>query len=420
MRLRTSLNLAHPPFIYAVVWLLVLFLTNLRLTTQLPVLNANTVILVGGNIVSFWLLYFFVGAAFRRRTVWLLKDIPILVLNKLNRFVRWILAIWLLGTLIEIIYARGVPLLWALNQGLDKNYTNFGIPTFHGLMNALYLLSITALFLDYLACKKRKTLGVLLFLLMWPVLTLGRSVLLGALCQMSAVFFIFHRISIKRLLSLSVLVLLVVWAFGALGDIRGTPNPFVYLVDSQYQETFQKLPSGFLWFYVYVTSPLSNIIANVDQVVPTYIPYYSIAGLFPTVIRDLIFPATLVYHNSFTLVDSGLNVSTFYAGFLSDFGVAGSLIVVVILQLLCVIVYFYAKRKHVWAVLAYAVLFQCIVFSVFYNLFFLQVYIMQILIAWYAIRRVERSALRNTDHGSRAARQSDMEIMPPVNSKSVQ
>ncbi len=390
-------NLANPAMLYTVIWLTVLFLVSLRFTTQLLPLKASMLILIGGNIASFWLLYFVVWTGYPRSPARSFKDIPVAMLIKIKRFVAWMLAIWAVGTFVEIVYFRGVPLLWALSQVQDKNYTDFGIPTLHGFMNALYLFSITALFLDYLVRRNNRILIGVLLLLTWPVLMLGRGILLGALCQMSAVFFIFYRISTRRLLSMALLVLVIVLAFGLIGDIRGTPNPFLSLVDSRYQELFQRLPSGFLWFYVYITSPLGNIIINVDRLTPTYVPYFSITGLFPTVIRDRLFPP-VAHPDVFELVNNSLNVSTFYAGYLSDFGVAGSLIIVGALQLFCALFYIYAKRKQLWAVLSYAVLFQCLVFSPFYNLFFSQVYIMQIMIAWYFVRRMERSVARNTDH----------------------
>jgi oligosaccharide repeat unit polymerase len=215
-------------------------------------------------------------------------------------------------------------------------------------------------------------------------------VLLGVVCQMVAVYLLLYRVSLKPLIKLAMLALIIVVAFGLIGDYRGTQSSLITLVDDRYQNTFQRLPSGFLWFYIYLTSPLSNVVANIDLVQPTYVPYYSIANLIPTVARNVIFPADFVRPDAFQLVVENLNVSTFYAGYLSDFGLAGSILTVALLQLLIVIVYFNAKRKAVWAIIAYAVFFQCLVFSVFYNLLSSQVYVMQIVLALYFGGTVKR------------------------------
>jgi oligosaccharide repeat unit polymerase len=192
--------------------------------------------------------------------------------------------------------------------------------------------------------------------------------------------------------------LLVITVFGWTGDIRGRSTPFSHLVTTQRQsEVFEFLPSGFLWFYVYVTSPLANVINNIDNIQPSYIPHYSIMSLVPSFGRDII--ATGANDDPMERVNQNLTVSTFYSGFIADFGLFGALIAVCVIQFFCVIIYFPAYDERPWAVLAYAVVFECIVFSVFYNLFFLHTYIVQVLFACYL--GVKEKRLKERREGSR-------------------
>jgi oligosaccharide repeat unit polymerase len=300
----------------------------------------------------------------------------------LKVLIKRLLIVWVLGSLFEIIYSGGLPLWWAFSGVPEKNYTDFGLPTFHGLMNALYLFSVTGLFFNFMVTRDRNTLRWSLLLLAWPVFMLGRGIVLCAVGQMAGVYFCLKRVSIKTGLVMVLAAIFLITVFGWTGDIRGRSTPFSYLVNTQRQsEVFEFLPSGFLWFYVYVTSPLANVINNIDHIQPSYVPYHSIINLVPSFGRALIAPGLRA--DSLELVDQSLNVSTFYAGFLSDFGLIGALLAVCILQITCVMIYFPAHDKRPWAVLAYAVVFESILFSVFYNLFFLHTYIIQVLLAFY-------------------------------------
>lgn len=386
---RPLVNLSNPVLLYSLVWLVVLFLVSMRLTTNLLRLNFSTGILVVGNVLSFGLIYGLLrGVTPRREEV--SKENLSRSAYRLTIFIKPLLYAWLIGSLIDIAYSGGVPLFWSLSGEFEKNYTGFGIPTFHGLMNGLYLFVVTGLFFSYMVRRDKKPSRWALLLLAWPIVVLARGVLLSAVCQMAGVYFCLKRVSIKTLSRALVVSVLVIALFGWLGDIRGRDDsPFSYLVNTQEQsEIFQALPSGFLWCYVYVTAPLNNVIDNINRVRPTYVPYRSVINLLPTVTRSWIAPG--VSADSLELVNENLTVSTFYAGFLSDFGLIGALIGICILQFICVTIYSPAHDRRPWAILAYAVLFECITFSVFYNLFFLPTYIFQVLLAFYFRMREKR------------------------------
>lgn len=418
--MKLNINFANPCLVYAFVWLLVLGLVSLKSAINILPLNLETATLVLSNIATFAIIYYF----FKQRIISVETSKQILSnisITKLRIFVRFLLGIWFVGTIFEIIISKGVPLLWIFTNN-NLNYTNFGIPTFHGIMNALYLFSITSLFLEYVANKQKKMLYLIGCLLLWPVIMIGRGILLGALLQMLAIYLLCNKQNIRQILKIIIAAILAISIFGVIGDFRASkidisrsntstaytvdaannnskhefylfPGVFDRYIEREDRFYFHLLPSGFTWFYFYMTSPINNIIANIKNLQPSYVPYYSIFLTIPTVFRDLVFPKKDPTLIKMKPVDSEFNVSTFYVGFLADFGLIGAIISVAILQVFCTIFYLLARQKKIWAMLAYAVIFECIVFSVFFNLFFLPVYLMQIMLAFIFKWYIDRSKL---------------------------
>lgn len=378
-----KIDWVNPFFIFSFIWLLVLALVSLQATKNLLPLNVKTLVLIFSSIFTFAIIFYVLEAKFPGRQS-IKQTISPALMQGLGRFVRVLLCVWLVGTIFEIIVAKGIPLFWIFYKS-KMYYTHFGIHTFHGLMNALYLFSITGLFLEYLVFKKAKLLLCIGMLLLWPVMMIERGILLGAIVQMTAIYFLYQDLNAKRVISLFLISLAVIIAFGFIGDLRflgdykAVVNPYASYITNDYKAIYNHVPSGFTWFYMYMTSPVNNIIANINDLHPSFVPYYSIFYTVPTALRGLIFSQADII--PIKLVDGNLNVSTFYVGFLADFGIKGTIIVVAFLQLFFTWIYLVAKQKQVWAMLAYAVVFECIVFSVFFNLLFLSVYLLQIFFA---------------------------------------
>jgi oligosaccharide repeat unit polymerase len=80
-------------------------------------------------------------------------------------------------------------------------------------------------------------------------------------------------------------------------------------------------------------------------------------------------------------VNESLNTSSFYAGYISDFGAFGAFLIVALIQSIWAWFFISAiKRKNVSEILAYSIVLQCVIFSVFYDLFLLLPYLFQILL----------------------------------------
>lgn len=366
--------MTNPLFVFSSVWFLVLFLYSLGLTTNLvspPVIGLLVIII---NLFGMLVLYLLMCAGRRSKEISLFRE------SKLLGYFKFIVFVWLLGSSFEVYWSGGLPLLWRLVDS-ERLYTEFGVPSFHGVMNAFYLHIVTVSFYLYVRSRGRGFLFFAVILLCWPVLMLGRGILLSAIIQMACVYFYFNRLSPSRLFFLLVLVVSVVFIFGVIGDMRQEVNPFSYLVDQRYDWVFDNLPSGFLWFYVYLTAGLSNFFANIESLSTNFqFGGYAFSNLIPTFLRELL---RLDPRNDVVeFVDANLNTSTIYAGFISDFGALGGIFLVTVVQFFCCLSYSLLVKGNHWGVFAYPVCFQVLVFSIFYDMFFLLPTIFQLVICF--------------------------------------
>lgn len=186
---------------------------------------------------------------------------------------------------------------------------------------------------------------------------------------MSCIYFYLNRLSVKRFLGLFLGAVFVVVTFGVLGDMRQTANPFFYLIKDEYVDIFGSLPSGLLWFYVYLTAGLSNFFNNIDSLATNFQFGYSFSNMLPSVLRTSL--GLDQRNDMLDFVDLNLNTSTIYAGFVSDFGALGSVFMVAFVQLVCCFVYYSLLNGKPWGIFAYSVCFQILAFSIFYDMFFL-------------------------------------------------
>lgn len=289
--------------------------------------------------------------------------------SKMQSVLRLLIIIWFSGSVFDIWYSGGLPFIWALT-GIDKNYTDFGAPSFHGLINSFYFALMGTVFLLFKQTDNRRYLLYTAILFMWPILMLGRGIMLSVAVQLCIISVFYSGARPKKVLFLIFLALLTVVAFGLLGDLRGSENPFFGIIKDEYKRYFEMLPSGFLWVYIYITSPLSNLAHNYLTLTPVWEFYYSSVNLFPTFLR----PSSLDRADNFVFVNEGLNVSTIFASSHSDFGVAGDIILLLILALWTGF-WFRRLTKNSVYILPYSLVGVVLFFSIFYNLFLLYPYL---------------------------------------------
>lgn len=354
----------NPLFIYASIWLGVVFLYSLGLTKNLVAPPAIGFLVILINIFSMVIIYLIVCRRSGKDSIF--RDE--LYFYKIVKFLRILFFIWFIGTLAEVLFSGGVPLFWSFG-GEDKLYTEFGVASLHGILNAIYLQLLTIAFYIFLRYKRYGYFLFVFIMMLWPILMLGRGILLSGIIQMACIYFYFNKLTLWRTTLLLFFSILVVVIFGAVGDMRQTANPFAYLVVDEYSDFFAALPSGFLWFYVYLTAGLSNFFANIEALSTNFNFGYSFSNMLPSVVKNML--GLDSRNDLLVFVDVNLNTSTVYAGFISDFGALGAIILVSIIQFFCCYAYSLLLRGRPWGVFAYAVCFQILMFTIFYDMFFL-------------------------------------------------
>ena len=374
--------LIHPLTLFVSVWLFCFLLYAMHLSGLL-IFDTDDV----GRIVK-WIifpfaiatlifeLFYFVSPKMRRR----FKRVDIddesylqRVEQNLDRWFRY----WLALTVVEIIFSGGVPILWLLT-GSAKTYTDFGLPVIHVFVGSLLsVISLAKLGL-YLLRGDRRRLLIPVFQLAWAVIIVSRGAVLTALIQWVILWFCLKGVSLKLIFRTVVVSVLVILMFGYIGDSRATGLSTFRDLARPTENYPDWLPSGVLWFYIYITSPLDNLVNTSLGTKPSYnilfprTTYY----LFPTVIRDAIYGKDSTLGQGGDLVDSSLNVSSAYIGPFLDYGYAGITCFSVLMGLISG--YLWKKRGTFRDQLLYSIIAQCLVFSIFWNYLFYNPFLGQI------------------------------------------
>jgi oligosaccharide repeat unit polymerase len=266
-------------------------------------------------------------------------------------------------TVLDIIYSGGVPLLW-LFTGSDKNYVNLGIPSIRGLQYTLYLFTFSV-FILLLKIKKFKNSKVkVTLLILMPFLMLSRSLMMYTVFQLFYLYMYDKKIQLKQFRNILIFVLIIILIFGFLGDIRGPyVNPFAFLINETGNNPLEKLPSGFTWIYIYITANFNNILLTIG----TFEPSYSFLNVFYNVIPGFLKQYFVTETSSPLITDESLNVASFYAGYVTSFGVIGGILGGISLQLVGTYFYFKARNSNFGYLTGYSIVFTCIILSVFFD-----------------------------------------------------
>jgi oligosaccharide repeat unit polymerase len=376
---------------YAATWTFVLLIYSLRLSYLLDPLRPPTVVLVIGTSLSFIL-------------GWAVESLPNygrLANAKINldalgetissrRVGKRLSAVWImfvLGILFEIAFFGGVPLLGLIGVGAQIPYTEFGIPGFHGLVNALYYTGCVVAFARILLGSSKRTFLLLALSIAYPVIVVSRQVLISLLLQYVLIYFSIRRPSPRTIIRAGVLLLAVLLIFGYLGDARSGRDRIIELAAPTFAYP-DWLPSAFIWVYIYLSSPLDNVNYNID-IAPNYFPLETAGTFIPSFARDD-FRSLFGESQQWTLVNESFNVGSLLQSLLTDFGVAGA----IVFTFLCGIVFSWLRRRACTSAAAFfavIVLLHGIALSFFANLLFHLVFIFEILvIAWVVGQRRRR------------------------------
>lgn len=373
--------ITNPFILFSCVWLTVLFLYSLGLSQVLTPLHIETILLVCGSIIAFLAGWVFICALGRQIYIRPKVDLNFYAHfisgKKIVQRIKLTALLWALGSLFEVMYFGGVPFLSNLGVGAELRYTEFGISGLHGLLNALYLILVLFFYTRWLLLRSKMSGFFLVCLLLWPILLMTRQLMLSAIVQIVLLYICFKPVRPAVYFWILLGGIFTVILFGYIGDMRSGRESFLAVAEPSFEYP-DSWPTGFMWVYVYLVSPLNNINYNIMNVEPYYFPVNLVLGVLPALVRDNVSSMFGVV-DQIQLVNANLNVSSFYAKLLQDFGVFFSPIFLFIVSIFSnyLMANCYRKPGYLFALV---VVLHGLVFSVFADLLFHLVFIFEILV----------------------------------------
>lgn len=363
-----------PSFIYISVWSFLIFIYSLEIVGFYEELTFDFLLI---QLIIFLILLVsesLIAALFKKRRV----QHHLKVLNhkrKLNQILVRMRPLLVFMFIVDVIYSGGFPLFWIL-LGDGRSHIDFGMPTFHGLFHGLLLFFVTSSFLQYrLGFNERQQIVNIFFFFLYVVIVFNRGLTFIFLMQALFMYFITGgKLGLRKFFKITLMLMFGVYIFGELGNIRMGSNVFLNAISGEGSYIFDYLPPSLIWFYVYATGGLNNLLYNLSALEPSYYPVYTFAKLIPTVGYDLL--GLEKAYDSFELADGRITVSTAFQGLVSDFGHPGMLLYLPVLMG-AQFAYRKARLLSIKAMLLYSMLMQTIVMTpyidtVFYLTFMLQ------------------------------------------------
>jgi len=354
----------HPFFVAAMTWVGVCFLYALDWSYLINIdLSVGAIFFVISSIsfLSASIIVFYVSLHDKRSY----QPFPQQKMHTYLKSARRLYMVWIFGTVVEIAYSRGLPIIWTLT-GDERTYFDFGIPSMHGFLNSLIsALSLFAFFL-YLMYGRRAHLLAALFVVVWGILVLSRQLVIMNIAQYVFLYLILHGKKLRLINVAKVLLILIICilGFGYLGDLRSGADNFLLL--AQPTDNYPTAaPSGLLWVYMYFVTPLLNLLNTIETSCGcnSYLMANTISSLLPSVIRG---EFVTVADSKGEIVTQAFNVSTAFADPFVDAGYFGVFVYTFIVAAVCC---WYWFRKSWFHQIGYSILLQCLFFTVFYDLF---------------------------------------------------
>jgi oligosaccharide repeat unit polymerase len=354
----------QPVFIFCLIWLIVILLFNLRLSNLLT-----------GDIGDAYMFFFMASFFFLVGYL-----CPLIFAEKINvsssifkptgdnyeKLLFKYFYFWISISIIEVIYSKGIPIVW-LFTGSDKTYADFGIPSIHGLMNALELVLGLLSYYFYRITKKKKFLVLTITFVLWNLCIITRQVIVVLLLEIFFVYYYFAKNKWKLSVNLVISFVAFVIFFGLIGDLRTGADNFVQLAQPS-DNWISWLPSGFLWVYIYVTTPLNNLLYNFTTPITHYKFLFpnTMSLLFPSVIRNILYPADSTASTG-DLVTQAFNVSSAFVAPYQDMGYYGICLFSLFAGFFTNIVWW---SNGIIRIFFRAIIVQILILSIFFNHFF--------------------------------------------------
>lgn len=361
-----------PPLIFLLVWILPLSAYYLVDSEVILELSSTTQYLVIANIVVFFLLTYFMRKRLKAHAADIGRTISARIkLRQLEKRTVMVLACWLIVYCINIFFSGGIPIYWII-IGDPRTYADFGLPTLGGLGNILRAFALTSCYFIYFHTKSNKRprfllIGLLLIASAF-ILETGRGNGVVLLLHPVAMYFLFNKLKLVRVLKSMIAVIAVLFVSGYVQLVRyddGMEKLQAYAASSG----FPGLSGPALLLvpaFTYIAVPIVNTDLNV-VVAPIlkFEPYFSVQGIVPTVLRNELFEPK----DYGLLINEAHNVSSFYIPLIRDFGILGAFLAVTLIQAIVSYCYLRARQGYAFYCLIWPPLFMSLVLS-FFSLYF--------------------------------------------------
>lgn len=233
--------------------------------------------------------------------------------------------ITLLLATVELLY-YGIPLFGMVD------YTEFGFPLLHVILVSGIIIS--SIFNSLLISRIKSKFYLFVFLII-SILILNRFLMLLVIMSFIFSYMLINKIKIKRILIILILSVALLIAFGEFGLYRtmliynvSYDTAVEYILGAGYASDifrYTNLPVSVFWVWLYITSPMSNLIYNIDIV-----HSQDIMNFWSFFIYDIL-PQTIskrigISPINVNLIVDNLNVSTAISHVYNSLGYLGVLI----------------------------------------------------------------------------------------------
>lgn len=304
-----------------IIWGLVTFLYSLQLSSLLGKVDVFKVYMIGLSIPFVFLLGFtFAYFVFNKNGKIKVMKLVNIDVDKLIKKTKTLTYIFIVLVIFEIIYSGYIPLFSMLSSDSISQF-NFGIKSLHGMVMSFGALLFTTWFFIFYITKSKTALLWSIFILLLFALMVTRKMMIVSILQ-AAILIFYLRHDNKVIIKFSLYGILTLVIFGIIGDIRTGREIFLSL--SHFTVDYPEwLPTGFGWIYIYITTPIANLVSAIDMT--TYFSYdFSFTkGLLPSFIRVVFFDVDDNAFDNEWQISGAFNIATGFIGIYKSFGYIG-------------------------------------------------------------------------------------------------
>lgn len=369
-------NFIFSPFFVYILGFMTLFIVyNLRWSDLYPRMSMSLL----SFILITCIIMAFIGMIFYKKEYFLFRP-STQPISQLKKWTTW----YLITNLVEIIYSRRIPFFAGLTGDSSSNIDSFGIPIFHVFVLGFGAFLSLMIFYKMISDKKNVKSLLFFFLLSFtaPIIIYGRGIMFMTLTGCLFIYLSSIKNVKKKVLPVLLIVVLGLFFFGVLGDIRvgasdsrfGNQKEGLSIMKiANATPTFENslVPHEFMWSYIYMVSPIGNLQYNIDEYkkiehsTETLWELFSNEMLSETIGKRV----SSIEKREELLVIPVLNVSTVYARSYVIFGWWGIILIFVYTLFYIFLTLLVVSRDSQYFIVTVAILNITMVFNLFDNMF---------------------------------------------------